>query len=189
MAKSQTERTTAYRARKKARLEGLEERFVRGTLLRICPADESGMQEIKLILDADAQEAGTELAKLFKMDVHEFMEEQLKLNIAKLSKRKQEPQRSPDVQGAFDRMKITLSVIPSTADSKPRLNVAYDFDTLEDRTLCEAYAAAGLVDLATLLDDAFRESAARHLKGPLGETESWDGGEIEGRIMWKDEGK
>ena len=63
MAKSQTERTTAYRARKKARLEGLEERFVRGTILRICPADESGKQEIKLILDADAQDAGTELAK------------------------------------------------------------------------------------------------------------------------------
>ena len=157
--------------------------------MRICPADESGKQEIKLILDADAQEAGGELAAMSKMDVEEFMQEQLKLNIAKLPKRKQEPQRSPDVQGAFDRMKITLSVIPSTATTKPRLNVAYDFDTLEDRALCEAYAAAGLVDLATLLDDAFRESAARHLKGPLGETETWDGGEIEGRIMWKDEGK
>ena len=153
MAQSDVQRTTAYRARKKARLEGLEERFVKGTILRICPADESGKQEIKLILDADAQEAGAELAKLFKMDVHEFMEEQLKLNIAKLPKRKQEPQRSPDVQGAFDRMKITLSVIPSTADSKPRLNVCYDFDTLEDRALCEAYAAAGLVDLETLLDE------------------------------------
>ena len=42
MAKTGTERVTAYRARKKARLEGLEERFVRGTILRICPADESG---------------------------------------------------------------------------------------------------------------------------------------------------
>ena len=126
---------------------------------------------------------------MFKMDVDEFMEEQLKLNIAKLPKRKREPQRSPDVQGAFDRMKITLSVIPSTATTKPRLNVCYDFDTMEDRALCEAYAAAGLVDLATLLDDNFRMAAVRNLKGRLGETESWDGGEIEGRIMWKDEGK
>ena len=189
MAQSDVQRTTAYRARKKARLEGLEERFVKGTILRICPADESGKQEIKLILDADAQAAGTELAAMFKMDVDEFMEEQLKLNIAKLPKRKREPQRSPDVQGAFDRMKITLSVIPSTATTKPRLNVCYDFDTMEDRALCEAYAAAGLVDLATLLDDNFRMAAVRNLKGRLGETESWDGGEIEGRIMWKDEGK
>ena len=188
MAKTGTERVTAYRARRKARFEALEERFVKGTILRICPADESGKQEIKLILDADAQEVGAELAGMFGKNVDEFMEEQLKLNIAKLPKRKQEP-RSPDVQGAFDRMKITLSVIPSTATTKPRLNVAYDFDTLEDRALCEAYAAAGLVDLASLLDDNFRMAAARNLKGPLGETETWDGGEIEGRIMWKDEGK
>ena len=112
----------AWRARRKARFEALEERFVKGTILRICPADESGKQEIKLILDADAQEVGAELAGMFGKNVDEFMEEQLKLNIAKLPKRKQEP-RSPDVQGAFDRMKITLSVIPSTATTKPRLNV------------------------------------------------------------------
>ena len=31
---------------------------MKGTILRICPADESGKQEIKLILDADAQEVG-----------------------------------------------------------------------------------------------------------------------------------
>ena len=172
----------AWRARRKARFAALEERFVSGTILRICPADESGKQEIKLILDADAQEVGAELAGMFGKNVDEFMEEQLKLNIAKLPKR---TQRSPDVQGAFDRMKITLSVIPSTATTKPRLNVCYDFDTLEDRALCEAYAAAGLVDLQTLLDDNFRMAAARNLKGPLGETETWDGGEIEGRIMWK----
>ena len=124
-----------------------------------------------------------------KMDVEEFMQEQLKLNIAKLPKRKQEPQRSPDVQGAFDRMKITLSVVPSTSTTPSRLNVCYDFATIEDREICEAFAALGLVDLATLLDDNFRMAAVRNLKGPLGETETWDGGEIEGRIMWKDEGK
>ena len=90
--------------------------------------------------------------------------------------------RSTDVQGAFDRMKITLSVVPSTATTPARLNVAYDFETLEDRTLCEAYAAVGLVDLSTLLDDNFRMAAARYLKGPIGDVEWWDGGEIEGRI-------
>ena len=82
-------------------------------------------------------------------------------------------------------MDITLSVIPSTATTKPRLNVCYDFATIEDRELCEAYAALGLVDLATLLDDNFRMTATKYLKGPIGETETWDGGEIEGRIMWK----
>ena len=99
-------------------------------------------------------------------------------------RQKEVSKRSTDVQGAFDRMKITLSVVPSTATTKARLNVCYDFDTLEDRTLCEAYAAAGLVDLQTLLDDNFRMSIARYLKGPMGDVESWDGGEIEGRIMW-----
>ena len=91
--------------------------------------------------------------------------------------------RSTDVQGAFDRMKMTLSVIPSTATTKARLNIAYDFETLEDRKLCEAYAAEGLVDLQTLLDDNFRMSAARYLSGPMGDVEWWDGGEIEGRII------
>ena len=73
----------AYRDRQKARLEGLKERFGRGGLLSISPADKWGMQEIKLILDPDAQEAGTELAAMFKMDVHEFMEMQLRLNTLK----------------------------------------------------------------------------------------------------------
>ena len=36
----------------------LEERFIRGTILRIEEADMWGKQEIKLILDADAQEGG-----------------------------------------------------------------------------------------------------------------------------------
>ena len=72
---------------RKAKLEELEKRFVAGTILRICPADESGKQEIKLILDADAQEAGTELAAMFKMDVDDFMQEQLTLNLAKHGKR------------------------------------------------------------------------------------------------------
>ena len=99
-------------------------------------------------------------------------------------RRKREVSKRPtDVQGAFDRMKITLSVVPSTATTTARLNVAYDFATLEDRALCEAYAAEGLVDLSTLLDDNFRIATARYLKGPLGDVEWWDGGEIEGRII------
>ena len=99
-------------------------------------------------------------------------------------RRKREVSNRPaDVQGAFDRMEITLSLIPSTATNAARLNVAYDFATIEDRELCEAYAAAGLVDLATLLDDNFRMAAARYLKGPLGDLEWRDGGEIEGRII------
>ena len=80
-------------------------------------------------------------------------------------------------------MKITLSLVPSTADSKARLNVCYDFATSEDREVCEAYAARGLVDLSTLLDDNFRMSAARYLKGPLSELEWRDGGDIPGQII------
>ena len=92
--------------------------------------------------------------------------------------------RPADVQGAFDRMKITISLIPSTGgDSKARLNVAYDFATIEDREVCEAYAARGLVDLSTLLDDNFRMAVARYLKGPVGDMEWRDGGDIEGRII------
>ena len=94
-------------------------------------------------------------------------------------------QRPTDVQGAFDRMTITLSLVPSTAITAARLNVCYDFATIEDREICEAYAAGGLVDLQTLLDDNFRMATARYLKGPMGDVESWDGGEIEGRIMWR----
>ena len=88
MAKSQTERTTAYRARRKARLAELAERFENGATLRICPADMWGIQEIKLILNPDAQEAGTELAAMHKVDVHDFMEEELRLNFLKLTKGK-----------------------------------------------------------------------------------------------------
>ena len=86
MAQTAVQRVTAWRARKKARLEALIERFERGTIMRVCPTDDLGMQEIKLILDADAQEVGSELAEMFNMDVHEFMEMQLRLNIKKLSK-------------------------------------------------------------------------------------------------------
>ena len=99
-------------------------------------------------------------------------------------RRKREINNRPaDVQGAFDRMQITLSLVPSTADSKARLNVAYDFATIEDREVCEAYAARGLVDLSTLLDDNFRVAVARYLKGPLGELEWRDGGDIPGQII------
>ena len=69
-------------------IAALEERFVSGTFLRICPADKWGKQEIKLILDADAQEAGGELAAMSKMDVEEFMQEQLRLNFLKHTKGK-----------------------------------------------------------------------------------------------------
>ena len=99
-------------------------------------------------------------------------------------RRREVSKRPSDVQEAFDRMKITLSVVPSTATTPARLNVCYDFATIEDRGICEAYAAAGLVDLSALLDDNFRMATARYLKGPMGDTESWDGGEIEGHIMW-----
>ena len=99
-------------------------------------------------------------------------------------RRKREVSKRPiDVQGAFDRLKITLSVVPSTATTAARLNVCYDFATIEDREICEAYAAGGLVDLPTLLDDNFRMAAARYLKGPVGDLEWWDGAEIEGRIL------
>ena len=87
MAQTAVQRVTAWRARRKARLEGLKERFVRGTIMRVCDADDEGKQEIKLILDADAQEVGSELAGMFGMDVHDFMEMQLRLNIKKLSRR------------------------------------------------------------------------------------------------------
>ena len=99
-------------------------------------------------------------------------------------RRKREGARRPtDVQAAFDRMKITLSVVPSTASTAARLNICYDFDTLEDRGICEVYAAAGHIDLATLLDDNFRVATARYIRGPMGDVETWDGGEIEGRIL------
>ena len=53
MAKSQEQNgVTAYRARRKARFAALQERFVNGTILRICEADKWGIQEIKLILNA-----------------------------------------------------------------------------------------------------------------------------------------
>ena len=104
--------------------------------------------------------------------------------VSRYRRRKREvSQRPTDVQGAFDRMKITLSLVPSTATTPARLNVCYDFDTLEDRETCEDYAATGLVDLQTLLDDNFRVSVARYLKGPVGDLEWRDGGEIEGRIL------
>ena len=74
----------AYRDRRKAKLALLEERFIRGTILRIEEADMWGKQEIKLILDADAQEAGAGVAEMFGVDVHELMHEQLTLNIEKL---------------------------------------------------------------------------------------------------------
>ena len=80
-------------------------------------------------------------------------------------------------------MKITLSLVPSTARTPARLNICYDFETLEDRDICEAYATAGLVDLQTLLDDNFRMATARYLKGPMSEVDWKDGGEIEGRII------
>ena len=99
-------------------------------------------------------------------------------------RRKREVSKRPtDVQAAFDRMKITLSLVPSTATTAGRLNVCYDFASLEDRAICEAYAAGGLVDLSTLLDDNFRMAAARYLKGPISEVESWNDDEIEGRII------
>ena len=88
MAKTGTERTTAWRARRKVKLGGLIERFERGGILRVCPVDIWGIQEIKLILDPDAQEAGGALAEMFNMDVHEFMEMQLSLNMNKLGKAK-----------------------------------------------------------------------------------------------------
>ena len=57
-----------------------------GTILRICEADKWGIQEIKLILNPDAQEAGSEIAGLLKMDIEEFMQEQLRLNFLKHTK-------------------------------------------------------------------------------------------------------
>lgn len=99
-------------------------------------------------------------------------------------RRKRELKTRPtDIQGAFDRMEITLSLIPSTLDAKPRLNVCYDFQTVEDRQTLEDYSARQHIDLETLLDDTFRVSAARYLKGPLGATEFHNGGELKGRIM------
>ena len=81
--KAYRDRLKEVKALRKAKLEGLTERFESGTILRIGEADKWGIQEIKLILNPDAQEAGGELAAMFKMDVHEFMEEQLKLNTMK----------------------------------------------------------------------------------------------------------
>lgn len=76
----------AYRERRKAKLALLKERWERGSTLSVEAGDLFGIQEIKLRLDADAQEAAGELAQILKVDVHEFMQEQLSLNLTKLER-------------------------------------------------------------------------------------------------------
>ena len=83
--------------------------------------------------------------------------------------------RPAEVRAAFDAMKITISVEPSTAAKPTRTRVDYDFATVADWESCEAYAARLSVDLRDLLDDHFRSTAARYLKGPSDESD-WQSG-------------